>query len=112
MKKYIFIIVGLLLVLAIAYGYCSSVLVNQKTQTCEVTGKESVYISSEKSQQYRVYSTCGTFVVEDSLVLFRFNSADVYGKITTQQTYTIHSGGLRIPFLTLFPNVISATNTN
>lgn len=84
---------------------------NNKTNTCTITSKESVIVQNHS--QYRVYTKeCGTYVVEDSLFIFRFDSADVYGGLVPNTKYEIKSGGYRVPFLSLFPNVISVKPLN
>lgn len=97
-------------VLVCALGLKTPLLNNVQKQ-CTVTSKESVALS-EGGHQYRVYtSDCGTYVIEDSFVWFRFNSADLYGKIIPHQSYMISSGGLRVPFLNVFPNIKTITPT-
>lgn len=80
-------------------------VLNKTEQTCTVTDKESV--RQKDSNQYRVYTSCGTFVVEDSIAIFRFDSADVYGSLKVNTDYKIKHGGYRVGFLSMFPNIIS-----
>ena len=79
------------------------------TQEAAVTGKErvtKVRDGNDKSY-YLVYTDKGTFKVEDSIILFRFNSSDLYGSIKTDSTYTFNTVGFRAGFLSEYPNVVT-----
>lgn len=88
---------------ALTVPACSSM--NQQDRVCTVTGKESVRAGD--GNQYRVYTDeCQTLVVEDSLTVGRYNSADVYAKIEAGKTYEFRTGGYRNGFFSMFPNII------
>src|SRR5699024_6375362 len=74
-------------------------------ESCKVNDKESV--KTQDSHQYRVYTSCGTFKIEDSLYLMRIDSADIYGSIEKDKKYDFKIHGTRNGFLSMFPNVIS-----
>lgn len=74
-------------------------------ESCKVNDKESV--KTQESHQYRVYTTCGTFKIEDSFYLMRFDSADLYGSIELNKKYDFTIYGTRNGFLSMFPNIIS-----
>lgn len=78
---------------------------NIATNDCKVTGKES--ISGKESHQYRLYTSCGTYVIEDQLTRLNFSSADIYGSIEVNKTYSITSSGYRVSFLSMFKAVNS-----
>lgn len=92
----------LVVTLALATTACS--YVNVTTKQCKVTDKESV--TKDKIHQYRLYTTCGTIVVEDQLARLNFSSADIYGGVEVGKTYNIVTSGFRIPFLSMFPSVV------
>lgn len=79
------------------------------TQEATVTGKERITKVRDGSDQsyYLVYTDKGTFKVEDSIVLFRFDSSDLYGKIKADSTYTFRTVGFRAGFLSEYPNVVT-----
>ena len=106
--KYKLIGVGVVLLLCFL-AFVNSIQFNKQTRTCQVTSKESVRL--ETKNQYRIYTTCGTYVIEDSISIFRFDSADIYGTIAQGTTYEIYAGGIRAPFLSRFPNIISVNKT-
>lgn len=103
------LIIALIVLVIVGIGYVNSIYFNQQTKSCLVTGKESVHIQGKN--QYRVYTTCGTYKIEDSLSIFRYNSSDLYGSIIQNTNYDIHSGGYRLSFLSIFPNIISVNKT-
>mgnify|MGYP003641915783 CR=1 FL=1 len=92
MKHSLIIIISSILVLL--------VVVLDKERITKVTdGSDHSY--------YLVYTDTGTFKVEDSIVLFRFNSSDVYGKLYKDSVYNIKTVGFRSGFLSEYPNIIT-----
>lgn len=84
---------------------------NQRTEVCTVNDKDAVSTGSGDSRrnEYRVYTEqCGTLVVKDSLVIGRFDSADLYGSLKPGSTYEMELGGYRQGALSMFPNIIDA----
>lgn len=68
----------LLAALAVIGVGCAS-YAKTSTVTIHVTGKESV--STKDSHEYRVYALEDTYVIKDSYLHPRFNSANLYGRI-------------------------------
>ena len=79
-------------------------------ESCKVNDKESV--RTQESHQYRVYTSCGTFKIEDSFYLMRFDSADLYGSIELNKKYDFKTYGTRNGFFSMFPNIISMREHN
>ena len=79
------------------------------TQVATVTDKQRITKTVDGNDQsyYLVYTDKGTFKVEDSIVLFRFNSSDLYGSIKQDSTYTFQTVGFRAGFLSEYPNVVT-----
>lgn len=102
MNKLIFGIIVIALIIAVL-SKCS--FYNHQEVTCKVTSKESV-IKNSGNHQYRVYTSCGTYTVKDDLYIMRFDSADVYGSIQPNTTYTFKVGGFRISLFSIFPNIL------
>ncbi|ASR85655.1 hypothetical protein SEA_AMGINE_54 [Mycobacterium phage Amgine] len=85
---------------------CSSL--NQEWHNgCKVTGKDTLYSSTDgnTSREYRLSTSCGPFVVEDTLA-GGFNSWDTWQALEVGKTYDIRSGGFRVGFLSSFPSVL------
>ncbi len=83
---------------------CSSAFKKEEYSNCKINGKESVTLN--KGHQYRVYTNCGTFKVEDDLLTGRFDSADLYGSIEVGKHYDLQAAGPRNGFLGMFPNIL------
>ena len=80
-----------------------------ETQTCTVVDKDRAADRNGKSNM-RVYtSDCGVFEVRDSLIDGLWNSSDLYSSIQADERYTLTARGLRIPFFSMFPNIVKAT---
>ncbi len=106
----IFLIITAIIVILVTSVLVRSSLFNRVEVTCKVTSKESVY--KRESHEYRVYTTCGTFNVRDDVTIVRFNSADLYGSIEPNKVYTFKVGGLRVGYLSLFPNILQIRSEN
>lgn len=97
-----------LMVAAVAGGVWTATVENTETG-CTVTGKDRAGNNSGQADM-RVYTEeCGTFVVADSIVKGRWNSADTYARIQQGERYTFRTAGIRAPFLSLFPNILEVT---
>lgn len=109
--------IGGVLVVAIALIYAFAYFGSRTTvESCTVTSKDrGVSITSDgdgnttSSTNYRVYSSCGTFEVQDNLFLGKFNSADTYGALVEGETYDFDVIGWRNGFLSLFPNILETS---
>lgn len=85
---------------------CVPTIMQQRSvQTC-VTDKDAVS-QGDNGNQYRVYTDTGTYMVTDSVSIWRFNSADVYADLEPGKCYELLVGGSRMPMLSQFPNIIS-----
>ena len=86
---------------------CGAIQKDETASGCKVNDKDRVYVHKQGSEK-RIYTTCGTFTVNDSLTRGKFNSADLYGNIQRGHTYTLTYNGWRNGFLSMFPNVTKA----
>jgi hypothetical protein len=69
--------------------------------TITVEDKERV------ENNYLVWTKEGeVFEISDSLAYMRFNSSDFYGEIEVGETYNVLVSGWRIPFLSMYRNII------
>lgn len=83
---------------------------NEREITATVTDKHP----SPDSGEYLIFckdSSGETLVFrnEDSLIKGKFNSSDFYGQIEIGKTYNFTIVGSRVPFLSMYPNIISFT---
>jgi hypothetical protein len=102
------IAVAVLLVFAIGIPMCSSYLKHRNVSVV-VNDKERV-CSGNNHCKYLIYTDHGTFKITDSLFAHRFSSSDAYGKIKRCHKYDLEVYGWRLPALSDYPNVISATD--
>jgi hypothetical protein len=75
----------------------------------QLTGKESVSTSDgngNNGHEYRLYTTHGTYKVTDSVIHWRRNSADVYGRLLVGHKYHCKVYGWRVPLVSSFKNVL------
>ena len=87
--------------------------------TATVTDKERVVKQSGNyvSSKYLVFTELqngGTRVFEntDSFLELKFNSSDLQGRLREGRTYEIGTYGWRIPFLSMYENIVSVRETN
>lgn len=103
MKKLLIAAIAVLVLALVGFGVYGGLRTTEHS-ACEVTDKDRTSNSEGKSSM-RVYTTCGTFEVADSVFVGRWDSADVYGDIEIGQTYDFTVRGFRIPIASTFPNI-------
>lgn len=69
-----------------------------------ITVDEKVYYHDEK---YLVFTTDMEYENADSLWWWKFNSSELMNDFEEGQTYRAHVYGWRVPFLSMYPNIIS-----
>lgn len=97
--------VGLIIVLPtwVTVAYYHGANANQVHEACLIEDKESV--NSGDSHTYRVYTSCGNFVVEDEMWAGNFHASDTYRELKEGETYDLTTRGWRVPFSSMFPNI-------
>ena len=109
MDKLIKVIIGIILVVGLFVPGVVALTSLRVETSCTVTDKDRVTGTEGKSNM-RVYTEqCGVLNVEDSLLDLQFNSADVFSSIKVGETYDFKTRGLRIPLMSMFPNIVSVT---
>lgn len=114
MKKYIILgVIGLVLL-----GLCftsapyqiltsrtiENVLVKEKQVSTESNKETKLVVST-----YLIFTDAGVFRNDDSFWHFKYNSSDVYGLLDNGKRYNLKVYGWRIPILTMYPNIVKAT---
>lgn len=109
------LLVALVFMLTIVGGILAFVVYTVKgyhhreTHTCTVTSKDRT-TRPKGGSDARVYTAdCGVLQVADAPFVGHFNSADTYAAITPGHRYVFDTLGYRVPWLSDFPNIISAT---
>jgi hypothetical protein len=77
---------------------------------CLVNDKQA--ISRDSATDYRIFSTCGVFGVQDDPFIGQWNSADTFTSIEVGKTYDFEAYGWRNGFFSTFPNIKSATEVS
>jgi hypothetical protein len=97
-------IVGLALAAAVTFGLINNLHLEPGV-TFTVTGKECV--KGDNSSTYLVFTDKTTYQIDDTWIHWRWDSSDVYGRIQANKTYTADLQGYRIPFMSMYPNIIN-----
>lgn len=92
-----------MLLLALGFPYWTA-----DTTTITITDKERIVERSGESvsSKYLVFTETETFENTDCFVRFKFNSSDIQGRLKAGKTYTVDVYGWRIPFLSLYRNIV------
>ena len=105
---------ALYLVLALLIFTAYPVAYKMSSETIEITIKEKERITTGRgesiSSKFIIYSNTEVFENTDSWLYFKFNSADYQNKFTVGNTYTVKVAGWRVPFLSMYRNVVSKNN--
>lgn len=85
----------------------SALSYNTSIQNVHIIVKDKDRALSENNTSYRIYTENETFVVEDSLFHWTFDSADRYGRLNRGGKYSCKAVGWRVPALSTFRNLVS-----
>ena len=102
----VFILAGIMIIGSIAMrigGYG-----NKQTIKTKVLDKERItkQVNDRVESYYLIYTEAGTLKLEDELLYGNFNSSDWYGQIRKDSTYTFHTVGYRIGYLSEYPKIV------
>jgi len=95
------VVIALLIIGAITSAYWSH-------DTVVVTVKDKERVNSGDSSYYLVFTENEVFKNKDSLLYMKFNSSDLYGELDKGETYEFDVYWFRIPFLSMYRNVVDA----
>ena len=98
-----------LLAAVLLFGYSTAYYLSSETVDITVKDKERITTGSGKniSSKFIIYSENEVFENTDSWLFFKFNSADYQNKLEVGKTYKVKVAGWRIPFLSMYRNVVS-----
>jgi hypothetical protein len=77
-------------------------------QTKEVRVIDSVVKNSMNDSKYLVFTDQGVFQNTDTWYYFKFDSSDIQGKIMQGGKFKLSYYGFRVPFFSMYPNLVSA----
>jgi len=105
MKAKAFIVLSIIF-LAASY----SVAYYFSTETIQVVIKDKERITTGNGENIKskfiVYTKDEVFENTDSWLFFKFNSADFQNKLEIGKTYKVKVAGWRVPFLSMYRNII------
>ena len=96
-------IIALLLVQSVFIKNTSTVVITTVTDKERVTYQNGETIDSK----YLIFTEAETFECTDQLLVGKVNSSDVYGMIQKDKKYKFTVYGVRIPFLSMYRNIVN-----
>lgn len=82
---------------------------SERMTNLTIEGKERITVSTSEgntSSKYLIFTDREVFENTDSLLRLKFNSSDFYGRIKVGQTCDFTVIGWRIPFFSVYRNII------
>lgn len=110
MRTLTFSFFGLIILFAAIFTF--SYYQTEEILTITVTDKERIVESNGEStsSKYLIFTTEETFENTDLLFKAKFNSSDLQGKLMEDSTYTVEVIGWRVPFLSMYRNIVNIEN--
>ncbi|UOL48665.1 hypothetical protein [Pseudomonas phage Astolliot] len=91
-----------LIIGAIGFGIAAKFQKNDYTVTISEKGERC---QTKDSCVYLIYTDKGVFSNTDSLIDWKFDSADYYNDIKVGKVYHIQTRGMRVAFLSMYENI-------
>ena len=88
-----------------AVGIAALPMLRQEDVTITVNEKERVAYGEDS--KYLIWTDDEVFENTDALLMGKFNSSDLYGKLVKGKTYNCQAIGWRIPFLSMYRNLVN-----
>lgn len=103
------VLVAVSVIWAINYGVYK--LTYDQVHGVYVNDRERVTTQTEGKidTKYLIFTENEVFENTDSLIALKFNSSDVYNHIKPGYTCNLEVTGVRVPFLSMYRNIISAS---
>jgi hypothetical protein len=99
---------GLLTLIAGSLALDAAIIyLTQDNVVFTVEKAERVTDNNREGSRYLIFTKTETFENTDRLVIWKFNSSDLYGSIKVNQSYQAKVVGLRVPFLSWYRNIVS-----
>ena len=106
LKQAILFYGAIILVVAIVVLLVSGIKTGNRTEV-EITIEDKWIKATKDSSDYMLSDTSGNvYVVSDSLILLSFDASDRYAAIDVGRTYGVTTIGWRVPFLSMYPNIV------
>ena len=100
---------AMIIVAALAWGPFKNYALIETVEAV-VTDKDRVTERSgdSASSRYLIFTKSETFENSDSLWHWKWDSSDLYGSMQERELYRLTVTGLRVPFLSMYRNVVEA----
>lgn len=103
MKK--FIALFLIAVLCVSACGCVNTATIPMDDTIIVTIEDKGIKRYDDEDVYLIYTEDETFKITDTLLLGKFNSSDIYGKLKVGHTYEVKMHGVRMSLFSEYRNI-------
>lgn len=99
------LIIAILIASALVVGIGACGVSYYSDENVRITIKDKESVNTQSGHEYRVYTDQGTFVMKDTLVKGRFDTADDYAALDEGQAYDCKAFGFRVPLFSSFKNL-------
>lgn len=100
-------VVPLSIFLCVIFTYSLSYRLSEAETTITIESKDIK--AGVGDGKYLVWTESGgVFSIQDSAMYWSFDSSDRYGELEIGKTYRVKTAGWRIPFFSMYPNIIEA----
>lgn len=103
------VLFGIFLVVALILGSVKLVGRFNTEQVVATINEKGERCKTRDSCKYMVYTDKGVYQNTDSLLYWKWSSADMYNELKVGKTYSLTVAGFRAPFLNWFPNVVAVS---
>ncbi|MCP3686087.1 MAG: hypothetical protein GY861_25860 [bacterium] len=103
-------ILGGVLVCSLLTGGAISSHMSKDSVEVTITGKER--INTQDTSYYLVFTDKGAFKNDDDLWQLKFDSSELQAKLIEGDTYTCTKNFWRVPFLSMYENLLMCQPTN
>jgi len=97
----------LIILLVVSLLAISPIIAYNTDTYVEFTVNSKERIQSDDSSKYLIFTDNGVYQNTDTVWYWKFNSSDVYNDLKVGDTYTARVYGFRIPFLSMYKNIIN-----
>lgn len=107
-KKLIYAVFGISFI-TLLFGYPIAYYSSSDTVEITVKDKDRITTGSGESidSKFIVYTENEVFENTDSWMFVKFSSSDLQNKLEVGETYTVKVAGWRVPFLSMYRNIIA-----
>ena len=104
MKSKLIIVLAVVFILSILLY--NPIVIALTTENIVITVTKTDIKRNDDSDTYLVYTDNETFQNSDSFWNFKWNSSDLHGKLKNDSTYKVQVHGIRVPYLSIYRNII------